>query len=136
MVAVMVSYGITTPFIYGLPLLFLFIFEGPFYWMDDLFEGPTFLSKIALFYGMGFILSISPFSSAGLSYYYIVEQQQNYFFFSVTESISTTTDPYGQSTMMTFWLVSPWLVYVVFHSLLILLLVWLTIRRVGRMSER
>jgi ABC-type transport system involved in multi-copper enzyme maturation permease subunit len=136
MVAVMISYGITTPFIYGLPLLFLFIFEGPFYWMGDFFDEPTLLSQIMLYYGIGFILSISPFSSAGLSYYYLVEQQESYFFFTITEQINTSASLYSQGTTVTFWLLSPWVVYVVFHSLLILLLVWLTIRRVGRMSEK
>ena len=134
MVAVMISYGITTPFIYGLPLLFLFIFEGPFYWLGDRLEESTLLAKIILFYGIGFIISISPFSSAALSYYYIVEQQEGYFFFTVTEQIDTPFAMVNQS--VTFWLVSPWLVYVIFHSLLTWLLVRLTVRRVGRMSDK
>jgi hypothetical protein len=79
-------------------------------------------------------MSISPFSSAALSYQYIVEQQEGYFFFTVTRYIGSYE--YGSPTPVTFWLVSPWLVYVVFHGLLTWVLVRLTIRRLGRMSER
>jgi ABC-type transport system involved in multi-copper enzyme maturation permease subunit len=135
-VAVMISYGVIIPFIYGLPLIFLFLFEGPFYWVADFFENDTLLSKIILFYVIGFILCISPFSAAALSYYYIVERQQGYFFFTVTEQIHTSTSLLSPTTPVTFLLISPWLVYLVFHILFSLFLVRLTIRRVGRMSER
>jgi hypothetical protein len=82
-----------------------------------------------LIYGGGFLLSINPFGAAIMTGT-LAEQGNGYFFFSWTETI-----PGGQGQTITLWLVSPWLVYVIFHTLLAWGLVSLTIRRVARVSN-
>lgn len=126
MIAIVITYGIAIPFVYALPLLLLYfgsLFASPFYYPMTQFEPiPIFLMAL-LIYGIGFLLSINPFSSALLTGS-AAASGKGYFFFS--ERIGSTT----------LWFVSPWLVYVIFHTLLTLLLVFLTVRRLSQMSDK
>jgi hypothetical protein len=80
------------------------------------------LAMVAFVYCFGFLLSINPISAA-LMTGILASEGKGYFFF--TEQFGSVTVPF----------ISPWLVYVVFHSLLAGLLIRWTIQRVARISE-
>ena len=135
MIALIVTYGLTIPFIYGLPLLLITI-------MSNLIQVPLFtgilfdqynlslistilfiITGLILVYGVGFALSINPFSSAIMTGI-LAANGYGYFFFK---------ESFGQN--VTLWFLSPWLVYVIFYLLLTLLLLQLTVRRVAKISN-
>jgi ABC-2 type transport system permease protein len=78
---------------------------------------------VALIYVIAFALSINPLSSALLTAM-IAADGRGYFYFK---------ENFDQ---ITFWFVSPWLIYVAFYTLLALLLLFLTIRRVAKISDK
>lgn len=121
MVAIIISYGIGIPFIYGLPFLMLYV-GSAFTPLLGFGNEPSALAMVAIIYGLGFIASINPFGSAILTAT-AAANGNGYFFF--TETFGSVTVP----------LVSPWVVYVVFYLLLTLLLVVLTIRQVENISN-
>lgn len=129
MSSIVITYSLILPFIYGLPFFVLFLanFLIPLMILLETTGGQynelvALLYGAMLFYGAGFLLSINPFSSAALTMGFAANGQ-GYFFF--TERIQG----------MTIWLVSPWLVYVIFYSLLTIWLVHLTTRRLNKISR-
>jgi ABC-2 type transport system permease protein len=125
MIAIIISYGIAVPFIYGLPFMLFYVgasFMSVFFYFSD--PSPLLaLFSLVLIYGIGFILSINPFTSAIFTGV-VAAEGRGYFFFK--ETIGSVT----------FWFVSPWLIYVSFYLLLTILLVFLTVRRVSKMSDK
>jgi ABC-2 type transport system permease protein len=121
MSAIMISYGIIIPFIFGLPVMIIIFGSLSTLAMASVFEDPSLPTLLLLVYGGGFLASINPFSSAILTGVAAADGR-GFFFFK--ETIDQNT----------FWLVSPWLVYVTFYGLLALILAWLTVRRVDRIS--
>lgn len=123
LVAMVIAYGIGLPFVYGLPFL-LYYFSGIVYLIAPMLtlDPAQELLAIVTMYGLGFLLSINPISAAILTSI-AAASGKGYFFFSL---------PIGSTNL---WLVSPWLVYVIFHLLLAWLLIVLTIRRVAQISE-
>lgn len=121
MVSIVIAYGIGIPFIYGLPFILLYMGSAvlpAFNFMDD----PSPLAILLLIYGLGFAASINPFGSAILTGV-AAANGKGYFFF---------TETFGMTTL---WLVSPWLIYVVFHTLLTVVLLLLTVQRVAAISN-
>jgi ABC-type transport system involved in multi-copper enzyme maturation permease subunit len=114
-------------FIYLLPALIFVIATFASFFLSDILEETGLIIPLLLIYVGGFLVSINPFGAAILTGV-VAAQGNGYFFFSWTESI-----PSGQT--FTLWLVSPWLVYVIFHTLLAWGLISLTIRRVARISN-
>jgi ABC-type transport system involved in multi-copper enzyme maturation permease subunit len=125
MVAVVINYGIGIPFIYGLPLILLYFGSAVIQLFNPLmqFEPILILLLIVLGYGIGLLLSINPFSSAILTGI-VAADGNGYFVFSQT---------FGTVTL---WFVSPWIIYVIFYTLLTILLIFLTVRRVAKMSDK
>jgi ABC-2 type transport system permease protein len=85
-------------------------------------DNPSPLVQIILIYGLGFLASINPYLSAILTEALILDGRSLFFF---TETIDSQT----------IYLVNPWLVYVVFYTLLSLALILFSVRRVGRISK-
>jgi ABC-type transport system involved in multi-copper enzyme maturation permease subunit len=121
MIAIVVCYGIGVPFVYGLPLILFYLGTSVISSFNYYYTPPELVAGL-LIYGIGFLLSINPFGSAILTGV-AAANGKGYFFF--TETI-------GQVTL---WFVSPWLIYVLFYSLMTMALVYLTIRRVATMSD-
>ncbi len=121
MAAIIMSYGIGIPFIYGLPFILLYLGSAvaPNF---GLLNAPSLPIMLFLIYGLGFIASINPFGSAILTGV-AAANGKGYFFFTVT--VDTVT----------LWLVSPWLIYVAFYILVTIALFLLTIWRVGSVSS-
>ena len=118
MIAIVKTYGLVILFIYALPIVLFYIII-PF----DLFNSSSsLLLMIVLVYLVGFFLSINPFSAAFTTAAIAVDGQG---YFLARLPIQTG-----------IWIVSPWLVYVTFYSLLTVWLVWSTVRRVGQMSDK
>jgi ABC-type transport system involved in multi-copper enzyme maturation permease subunit len=122
MIAIIISYGIGLPFIYGLPFILLYLSSTLLPGLNFL-DDPSGPLAFLMIYGLGFIASINPFGSAILTGV-AAANGKGYFFFSQT---------FGPVTL---WFVSPWLVYVIFYTFLIIILLLLTIRRVGKLSEQ
>jgi hypothetical protein len=68
-------------------------------------------------------ISLTPFSALIASEAAYLEDHSLWFV-----SIELTSD-------LTFWAVSPWVVYVIITLLFSLLMLWLSVRRVGRMEK-
>lgn len=122
MSAVMLTYGIVIPFIYGLPFLLMMVASISSFLFGSVVNDPSVPTLLFLIYVGGFLASINPYSAAVLTGV-VAADGRGYFFFK--ETIDQTS----------VWLVSPWLVYVLFYSLLTAVLVWLTIRRVAKISN-
>lgn len=114
-------------FIYLLPAFIIVIATFASFFLSDIVQEAGLGIVLLLVYGGGFLLSINPFGAAILTGS-IAAQGNGYLFFSWTEAV-----PSGQT--FTLWLVSPWLVYVIFHTCLAWGLILLTIRRVARISN-
>lgn len=112
--------------LYVLPfaIWLVFIIAPPLF--NDVFYQPSLPLMLLLIYGGGFLLCLNPLSAA-ITTGIAASEGNGYFFFSITQSI--------QGGTITLWVVSPWLVYVLFYSLLTLLLIWLSTRRLMKMSE-
>jgi ABC-type transport system involved in multi-copper enzyme maturation permease subunit len=124
MVAIIITYGFVI-LTYALPLM-LFYFGVTLLPPVIEYSDQILLLQVmavSLIYGIGFALSINPLSSALLTAM-IAADGRGYFFFK---------ENFDQ---VTFWFVSPWLIYVTFYTLLALLLLFLTIRRVVRISDK
>lgn len=124
MIAIIITYGFVI-FTYALPLM-LFYFGTTLLPLVIEYSDQTLLLQViavSLIYVIGFALSINPLSSALLTAI-IAADGRGYFFFK--ESFD----------QITFWFVSPWLIYVTFYILLTLLLVFLAIRRVAKISDK
>lgn len=111
-------------FIYGLPFM---IWMGGI--MISLFvnaqsNNPDPLTILFLIYIGGFLASINPLGAAILTGM-ATTAGYNYFVFSMP----------GQNGQGTLWFISPWLVYVGFYLLLTLAFVFLTRRRLAKLSE-
>ncbi len=120
--AIVVTYTLGIPFIYGMPFMIFYIASITFS-VVTVFDDPSLPIIFFAVYGLGFLASINPFSSAimtGIA----AENGRGYFFFS--ETIGPVT----------LWLVSPWLIYVIFYSLLTIILFWLTVQQVGRINNK
>jgi hypothetical protein len=114
-------------FVYILPAFFLVITVFTAFIWENIMRNAGRLILVPLFYIIGFLVSINPFGAA-IATAVLAEEGNGYFFFSQTISLAP-----GQTA--TLWLVSPWIVYVVFHTLLGLWLIALAIRRVARVSN-
>lgn len=125
LVAMVIAYGIGLPFVYGLPFILYYIGGLLWYIADPLLKlDPTAaLLGLLTVYGFGFLLSINPISAAILTSV-VAADGRGYFIFS---------QPMGSTTL---WFISPWIVYVIFHTGLAFLLIALTIRRVAQVSDR
>jgi ABC-type transport system involved in multi-copper enzyme maturation permease subunit len=125
MIAIVTTYGITIPFVLGLPILLFYLGSSfiPLYFM--IAEKSVLAQFIALvmIYVIGFFLSINPFAAAILTSTLAAEGKGYFFFQETIDSVK-------------FWFISPWLIYVTFYTLLTIILVILTIRRVARISEK
>jgi ABC-type transport system involved in multi-copper enzyme maturation permease subunit len=124
-VATVITYGIGIPFIYGLPFILLYVGGSFLSGFNPLlqFNPVLILLAVVLLYGGGFLLSINPFGAALLTGI-LAADGRGYFFFS---------EKFGSVTL---WFVSPWLVYVSFYTLLTILLIFLTVRRVAKISDK
>ncbi len=125
LVAIVLAYGIGLPFVYGLPFILYYFISLLQLAADALskLDSTGVLAGIVMIYVFGFLFSINPISAAILTSV-VAADGRGYFFFS---------QQIGQAT---FWFISPWLVYVIFHSLLAWLLIALTIRRVAQISNQ
>jgi ABC-type transport system involved in multi-copper enzyme maturation permease subunit len=126
--ATVISYAFMLLSSAGLPMLFTVLTPvlgmfGPTMFMED----PHWLVLLALIYGGGFLLAINPIATVILSEVVLIEEQ-TLFFFKIT--LPTSSGP-----MQDIWLVSPWVVYLLFHLLLAWLGYWLSVRRVRRQER-
>ena len=111
--------------------ILLAVYGGPFllwmvYLISPLITGITFDPSnmpgfLLYLYLGGFVVTLNPLGAAALTGTAIAAGY-NYFFFSIPGPV-------------TLWVISPWIVYVVFYLLFTLLLVQLTIRRLTKISE-
>ncbi|MEM7344233.1 MAG: ABC transporter permease subunit [Chloroflexota bacterium] len=123
MIAIIVAYSIGIPFIYGLPfILFYFIsaLGGGFAGLPGNFPE---IGLVILMYGFGLLLSLNPFGAASLTALAAADGQ-GYFLVNI---------PLGSTTV---WFLSPWIIYVLFHSCLTLGFLYLTTRRVAKISHK
>ncbi|HMR66157.1 MAG TPA: ABC transporter permease subunit [Anaerolineae bacterium] len=123
--AIVTTYGIGIPFVYGMPFMIYYVGAIFMYPLSLMLQTELWaaLAMVVIIYIFGFLLSINPISAA-LMTGILASEGKGYFFF--TEQFGSVTVPF----------VSPWLVYVVFHSLLAALLIRWTIQRVAKISER
>ncbi|MFQ5613467.1 MAG: ABC transporter permease [Anaerolineae bacterium] len=122
MSAIIAAYSIVIPFIYGLPFVLLLVVSILSGSMVSIFDNPPLITLLLLIYGGGFLASINPFSSAVLTGVAAADGRGYFLFKETVEQV-------------TVWLVSPWLVYVLFYSLLAVVLILLTIRRESRIRN-
>lgn len=88
------------------------------------FQEPPWLIIVALVYIGGLIVSTNPLSAIILTELVLIEEQTIFFFkISIPSPTGSPSD---------IWLVSPWVVYVLFYGLVALLGYWLSVRRVRR----
>lgn len=120
MIAIVKTYAIIILFVYALPIVLFYIIS--FVGLLDTSKLVTLTLIQILVYGLGFLLSLNPFIAA-IGTAAVAADGQGYFLFK----LPLPTE---------LWLPSPWLVYVAFYTLLTIVLLWLTIRRVGRISEK
>jgi ABC-type transport system involved in multi-copper enzyme maturation permease subunit len=124
-VATAVSSTLILFFIYGLPFMLWMgtIMIGLFI-DNQIFNDPDPLLMIFFIYAGGFLASNNPLGAAVLTAMATMAGY-NYFIFSMP----------GQNGQGTLWFVSPWLVYVIFYLLLTLAFVFLTRRKLTKISE-
>lgn len=117
-----INYAIIVPILLGVPI-FIFL-SGIFSIFEIIFDG-NYPAIIQLFiaYVTMFFVSINPLSMAIASEAFLVETGG--YFFSM-ESIGYSTD---------ILVVAPWLTYLVFSTLITLLLVRLTINQLDKVSQ-
>lgn len=127
--ATVVSYAFAFFTTGGVPMLFAILSPilGLFGTMFFGYEDPHWLLIAALIYIGGILLSINPLATIILSELVLIEEQTIWFF--------KVSFPMNQAPISNIWLVSPWLVYVVFYGLLGLLGYWLAVRRVQRTEK-
>ncbi len=90
-------------------------------------EEPHWLLITALIYVGGFLLAINPIATIIASELVLIQEQTIWFF--------DITYPGSPAPISTIWLVSPWLVYVLFYALVALMAYWLAVRRVRRVEQ-
>ena len=120
----LITYAVVIPLLLGVPFLVFLVgvlSSGIFF--DELLNGgePPILMAAIITYILAFLLSINPLSMAVTSQLFI-EGTGHYFF-----SVETFFD-------FDFFIIAPWIVYVVFGLLTSLVLVKLAVRRVDRVS--
>ena len=113
----------------GLPLFLAFLSPVIGFAGTSLFGAtePHWSLIALMIYVGGFLLSINPLATIILSELVLLEEQTAFFF--------KITLPTSGSPTRDIWLVSPWLVYVLFNTLLALLATWLSVRRVRRLEQ-
>jgi ABC-type transport system involved in multi-copper enzyme maturation permease subunit len=126
--ATVVSYAFTLLSTAGLPILFSILVPilsmfGTLVYADE----PHWLILVALIYVGGFLVAINPIATVILSEVVLIEEQTLYFF---KISLPTSAGP-----LQNIWLISPWVVYVLFHLLVAILGYWLSVRRVRRQES-
>jgi ABC-2 type transport system permease protein len=131
LVATVLSYGFAFLSTGGLPLIVLMLspvlgYGGNVF--GDIRE-PPWQVIVALIYLGGFLLAINPIAAIVASEIVLIQEQTIWFF-----KISLPrTGSAGQPSDL--WLISPWVVYVLFYLFLAGLATWLAVRRVSR-AER
>ena len=126
--ATVVSYAFALFPTAGMPMLLAILapvlsLAGPMMFIEE----PHWLVLAALIYIGGVLLAINPISTIILSEIVLIEEQTLVFFkIPLPTSTGPTTD---------IWLISPWVIYVLFHLLIAVLGYWLSVRRVRR-TER
>lgn len=127
--ATVLSYGFAILSTAGLPLLFVLLAPAMSFAGTALIgiQEPHWLIIAALVYLGGFLLAINPIATIVASEMVLMEEQA-IFFFKV--SFPSSSSPYSD-----IWLVSPWLVYVVFYSLVALFAYTLSVRWVRRVEQ-
>jgi len=123
-IAVSIAYAILIPVVYGIPIFIFFVTEGPF---DILFESDSDLLQLILDYILIFLMAINPFFAAVLTGE-AAANGHGYFFYS-----DSRVGPVYNSHQ--YWMISTWLIYVTFYTLIGLALLVATVRRVGRVSH-
>ncbi len=123
-IAVSIAYAILIPVVYGIPIFIFFVTEGPF---DPLFTSDNDLFQLLIDYFLIFLMAINPFFAAVLTGE-AAANGHGYFFYR-----DSSVGPVYNSTQ--YWMISPWLIYVIFYTLIGLALLIATVRRVGRVSQ-
>jgi ABC-2 type transport system permease protein len=126
--ATVVSYAFALLCTAGLPILLSML--APILGFASsglLMEEPHWLVIVALIYIGGFLLATNPIATIILSEVVLIEEQ-TLFFFKI--SLPMTNAP-----VTDIWLISPWVVYVLFYLLVALLAYWLSVRRVRRTEQ-
>ena len=124
-IAVSIAYGIVIPLVYGIPFLIFFITDGP---LERYFD--DFSSQILEYlygYIVIFLMSINPFFAAILTGE-AAHSGDGYLIYR-TSNIGPFR-PRGS-----FWMLSPWLIYVLFYLTTTFLSVRLTIRQVRKIGR-
>lgn len=127
--ATVLSYGFAILSTAGLPMLFALLAPAMSIVSTTLIgiQEPHWLIIAALVYFGGFLLAINPIATIVASEM-VLTGEQTIFFFKV--SFPGSSSPYSD-----LWLVSPWLVYVIFYSLIALLAYSLSVRWVRRVER-
>ena len=126
--ATVVSYAFTLLSTAGLPMLFSILVPilsmfGTFFFADD----PHWFLLLALIYVGGFLVAINPIATIILSEVVLIEEQ--------TLTLFKIPLPASTGPIQDIWLISPWVVYVLFHLLIAGLGYWLSVRRVKRQER-
>jgi hypothetical protein len=126
--ATVLSYGFAILSTAGLPLLFALLAPAMSFAGTTLIgiQEPHWLIIAALVYVGGFLLAINPIATIVASEI-VLMGEQTIFFFKV--SFPGSSAPFSE-----IWLVSPWLVYVIFYSLVALFAYSLSVRWVRRVD--
>jgi ABC-2 type transport system permease protein len=126
--ATVVSYAFALLCTAGLPILLTMLAPILGFASTGLFmEEPHWSVIAALIYIGGFLLSTNPIATIILSEVVLIEEQTLFFF---KMSLPVTNAP-----VTDIWLISPWVVYVLFYLLIALLAYWLSVRRVRRTEQ-
>jgi hypothetical protein len=113
----------------GVPILFIVLSPILGYSSYALFgmDEPHWLIMAALVYIGGFFLATNPLSTIIASEVILIEEQTVFFF--------KTSFPASSSPYQDIWLVSPWVVYVLFYSVVAWLAYRLCVRRIHRVER-
>jgi hypothetical protein len=126
--ATVLSYAFALLTTAGLPMLIVILSPILGFAGASIFnEEPHWLIIAAFIYGGGFLLAINPVITIILSELVLIEWQTLFFF--------KVSFPSNTSPMKDIWLISPWVVYVIFYTLIALLGYWLSVRRVRRLEQ-
>ena len=136
LVATVLSYGFAFLATGGLPLILLMLSPILGYASTTLLgiEEPHWALLVALIYVGGFLLALNPVATIILSEVVLLEEQ-TIGFFKISLPMASGPSSAGPMVMRDIWLVSPWVVYVLFYLLLAALAYWLAVRRVQRIER-
>jgi len=118
------TYAAILLFTIGLPIVLSISLSVLVVIMEEIVEDLSWLWQGALIYLGGFLICTNPFATAVTTK--LIEEEENTFFFF------TTQVGYGRANQHTIPLISPWIVYTLFYTLVSILLILISVMVIKR----